>query len=424
MNKVTKISLFCAFLLFSSLGLTKEYKLFAYGEKGTPQYDLLLEKIKKFESMHEGVKIKLDSASNQAYHAKLKILSVANKLPDIMTIFPGNRSDYVTQKGLIADLTPLIDMTLKAKFTPQALLPQGQNGEVYALPQNLTLTGVVYANEALMEKLHLTYPKTYQEWLGQVKTIQKAGLTPVSIGNKSPWVMQSIVLSAILGRTAGDEWLDKAIHGHASFTDKPFLSALEIIEQMYKEGLLDKATPNWDYNQGTNEFLASKAVYSMNGGWIINNYIKTASPEFLQNLTMHALPSIAGEKQGNTISGTLGTGFGISAGLPKADQKILFDLVTLQAGLGAEQSAIQAGIIPLLKGLEFPEDTNPLVKDLKKLTDDTKVTYVFDGVMDSESVTELQNLIQEIFLGTKTAEEAASAFEEYVSQNSPMRKKG
>lgn len=417
-----KVSLSCAFLLFASIGFAREYKLFAYGEKGTPQYDLLLEKIKKFESIHDGVKIKLDSASNQAYHAKLKILSVANKLPDVMTIFPGNRSDYVTRKGLIADLTPFFDAGLKEKFIPQALVAQGDDGKVYALPQNLTLTGVVYANKKVMEKLNLSYPRTYREWLGQVKVIQEAGLTPLAIGNKSPWVMQSIVLSAILGRTAGDEWLNKAIHGQASFADEPFVSALKIIEQMYKDSLLDKATPNWDYNQGTNQFLASKAVYSMNGGWIINNYIKTATPEFLKNITMHAFPSISGEKQGSTISGTLGTGFGIAANLSKSDQKILFDLVKLQAGLGAEKSAIKAGIIPLLKGLEFPDNTDPLVRNLKKLTDDTKVTYVFDGVMDSESVTFLQNLIQEIFLGTRTAEQAANDFEDYVIKNSSMRK--
>ncbi|MGY0398819.1 MAG: ABC transporter substrate-binding protein [Ostreibacterium sp.] len=422
MNNILKISLCVSLLLSTTTIFAKEYNLLAFGEKGSPQNNLLLEKIKKFESMHKDAKIKLDMASGQAYHTKLKVLSVARKLPDVMTIFPGKRSDYVTKKNLIADLNPFIDKKMKSVLLPQALAPQGGNGEIYEIPQNLTLTGVVYANKSLMDKLKLTYPKTYKDWLGQVKVIQEAGLTPLAIGNKSPWVMQSIVLSAILGRTAGDAWLDKAIHGKASFTDKPFVLALKTLKQMYDSGLLDKATPSWDYNQGTNAFLSAKAVYSMNGGWIVNNYIKSAKPEFLKNIELHRFPAIVDEVNKSSVSGTLGTGFGIKASLSVADKKILFDLVKLQAGLGMEKASIGIGNIPLVKKLDFPENTNPLIKNLKTLMDDSKVTYVFDAVMDPQSVDLLQNLIQELFLGTKTPEDVAKEFESYAAANSPMRK--
>ncbi len=404
-------------------GLTaKEYTLLAYAEKGSAQHTLILEKIKKFESLHKGDTIKLDIASNKAYHTKLQILSVAQKLPDVMHIWAGNRSDYVTKKGLVADLRPFIDDSVKSKFIPQALVEQGSKGEIYQIPENLTLTGVVYSNEKLMKKLNLTYPKTYTQWLDQVKVIQKAGLTPLSVGNKAPWVMQSIVLSTILGKTAGDEWLQKAVKGDASFSDKPFLSSLETLKEMFDKGLLDKATPNWDYNQGTNEFLRSKAVYSMNGGWIINNYNKNGKPEFLEGVNLHSFPAIKNEVNKDSVSGILGTGFGLNAKLSDEDKKVLFDLVKINAGVEVEQEAIKIGNIPLIQGLEFKTEVSPLVKKLKTLTEDSKITYVFDGIMDPESVGILQNLIQEMFLGSKTSAQVANEFEAFASKNSPMRK--
>ncbi len=422
MIKRIKLAILLVGVFLASNLSAKQFTLLAYAEKGSPAHKLILEKIKKFESKHKGYTIKVDIASSKAYHTKLQILSVANKLPDIMHIFVGNRTAYVTKRGLIADLRPLFDNETKNSFIAQALVAQGSKGEIYQIPENLTLTGIVYSNKKLMDKLNLTFPKTYQEWLKQVKVIQKAGLTPLALGNKAPWVVQSILLSTVLGRTAGDEWLQKAVNGKVSFTDKPFLSSLETLKEMYDTGLLDKATPTWDYNQGTNEFLRSKAVYSMNGGWIVNNYNKNAKAEFLDGVNLHAFPAMKNEVNSNSVSGILGIGFGLNAKLSTADKKILFDLVKINAGLGVEQEAIAIGNIPLMQNLKFSKNIMTLVKKLKNLTENSKITYVFDGIMDPQSVGKLQNLIQEMFLGSKSASEVAKDFEAYASKNSPMRK--
>jgi raffinose/stachyose/melibiose transport system substrate-binding protein len=394
----------------------KEFTFFSYVEKGTPRYDLILDSIKKFEATHKGVKIKLDIASNEAYHTKLKILSVGRKLPDMMTIFAGSRTAYVTKKGLIADLRPFIDSNFKNQFVKSAYAGQDEQGHIYEIPRNITLTGVVYANRALLKKLKLKFPKTYKEWLKQVKTIQAAGLTPLAIGNKSPWVMQSIVLSAILGRTAGNKWLEKAAKKKVSFTEKPFVRALEIMNEMYKTGLLDKATPTWAYGKGADEFLSGRAVYTMDGSWIINNYIKNGTDEISKNIEMHSFPAIAGEKNPGSISGIPGTGVGIKNSLSKKDKKLLFEFVKLSAGVGLVQENIKIGTIPLLKNIKFPSDTHLLVKKLDPLVKKSKITYVFDGLMSPESINDIQNSIQEMFLGTKTPAQAAKSFQKQVDK--------
>jgi raffinose/stachyose/melibiose transport system substrate-binding protein len=402
-------------VFFVSLN-AKEFTFLAYGEKGTPLYDIIKQSIVKFESSHKDVKIKLDVASNEAYHTKLKILSVGRKLPDMMTIFAGSRTAYVTKKGQITDLRPFIDDDFKDKFIKSSYNGQDEEGHVYEIPSNITLTGVVYANTMLLKKLNLTFPKTYKEWLGQVKTIQKAGLTPLAIGNKSPWVMQSILLSAILGRTAGDEWLLKASKKETLFTDKPFVRALEIMNEMYKTGLLDKATPTWGYNKGADEFLSNRAVYTMDGSWIINNYMKNGEKQMLENIVTHSFPAISDEKNPNSISGILGAGVGMNNKLSQDDKKLLFEFIKMSAGLGLEQENIKAGTIPLLKDIEFPSTTHSLIKKIDSLVKSSQTTYVFDGLMSPVSINNIQNSIQEMFLGTKTPKQVAQAFQKQVNK--------
>lgn len=415
-NKIILIGIVLS-LCLSTVLMAKEYSLYAYGEKGSSAYDGLRAQINLFEKRNKGVTIKLDTATGQAYHDKLKILSVSNKLPDIMTVWVGKKSSYITSKGLIADIKPFLSKKVRNMYIPSALKAQGKNGEVYVIPVGLTLTGVVFANDKLMKKLGLKYPKTYKEWLGQVKTIQNAGLTPVSVGNKGDWVMNSIVLSAILGRTAGNDWLDKAVNGKASFSDKPFVHSLEIINEMYKKGLLDKATPSWDYNQGTNEFLSSKAVYSMNGGWIINSYEKSAKKDFLKDISLHTFPSIKGEKNKGGVSGILATGLGINAKLNKKDQKVLFELVKIISGFDAEKEAIATGSIPLIKGIKLGKDTSMLKKKLNELTTKSKITYVFDGIVDGKSTTFINGAMNEMFFGAKTPQQVADGFEKTFRKN-------
>jgi raffinose/stachyose/melibiose transport system substrate-binding protein len=409
-------------LLLSSSLMAKTYKLFVYGEKGTPGNALLLDKIAVFEKKHKGTKIKVEMTSGKSYHDKLKLLALGNKLPDIMHIWNGSKTSYVTSKGLLTDLRPFITKSVRNKYIKSALVGQDKKGAIYQIPEALTLTGVVFSNKKLLKKLGLKYPKTYKQWLKQVKTIQDEGLTPLAVGNKGDWVMQSIVLSALLGRTAGDKWLLKAVNGKAKFSDKQFVSALAILEEMYKKRLLDEATPNWDYNQGSNEFLTSKAVYTMNGGWIINSYMKDGTALFVDNIGVHSFPSINGEKNKGSVSGILGTGLGINNKLSKADKKILFDLVLIYSGLGMEKEAIKAGTVPLTKKAKLDNYTNSIVKKLKKLSDNSKITYVFDGIMDSKSVGKLQGLINEMFLGSKTSKEVAVEFEAYAKKYSPHRK--
>ena len=409
-------------LLLNTSLMAKTYKLFVYGEKGTSGNALLLDKVAMFEKKHKGTKIKIEMTSGKSYHDKLKLLALGNKLPDIMHIWNGSKTSYVTKRGLLTDLRPFITKSVRSKYIKSALVGQDKKGAIYQIPEALTLTGVVFSNKTLLAKLGLEYPKTYKEWLKQVKTIQDNGLTPLAVGNKGDWVMQSIVLSALLGRTAGDEWLLKAVNGKAKFSDKPFVSSLAIIEEMYKKRLLDEATPNWDYNQGSNEFLTSKAVYSMNGGWIVNSYMKNGTALFVDNIGVHSFPAISGEKNAGSVSGILGTGLGINNKLSKADKKILFDLVVIYSGLGMEKESVKLGSVPLTKKTKLGEYTNSIIKKLKKVSDNSKITYVFDGIMDSKSVAKLQGLMNEMLLGSKTSKEVGAEFEAYANKYSPHRK--
>src|SRR5690606_2834098 len=97
-------------------------------------YFVLDEMYKRFKEQHPDITINWDFLDHDAYHTKMQALAISNTLPDLMTLWPGKRTGYLTDQGYATDLRPLIERDNLAASQNDILLgPQGKNGEVYGL---------------------------------------------------------------------------------------------------------------------------------------------------------------------------------------------------------------------------------------------------------------------------------------------------
>ena len=162
------------------------------------EFDILLE---SFYEANPNVEFEIEELFNEPWHQKLQAMAVSGQLPDVVRLWPGKRTGYVTKQGLVKDLTPYLGDE-KKNFMSMAMSPQGPKGEIYELPMKVTVTHVVYTNERLLKELGLTFPKTIEEMYAQADVIKAAGYIPVAMANKDGWQMQSCFLSALVERTA------------------------------------------------------------------------------------------------------------------------------------------------------------------------------------------------------------------------------
>ena len=375
-----------------------------------------------FQAKNPDIEFEIEYLQNEPYHNKLQTMAVAGQLPDLMFLWPAKRTGYVTGQGLIKDLRPWIKGH-EDEFVAGSLSAQGPNGEIYELPEQMTATHVMFANEKLMKELGLTYPKTMDELLGQGKVIAEAGLVPVAMTNKDGWQMQSCLLSALTERAGGLEWYDKAIVGDgASFADPEFVNALSVIDTLAKNEMFSPGINQADYGTALTEFETEKAVYYIDGGWRVNNLVGELTDEQKEYMSLNTFPEIPDQKgQAGSTASVAGTGFGMNAALEGAKAEAAWKWIWFYSGPEGSKIRQANGALPAYK-LPADDSLDPMIKKLAAFIAETPAGYVIDAKMDGEGMGVLQAGIQEMILGAKTAEDVAKEYEEWVVANDSNRK--
>lgn len=376
-------------------------------------YQSLLDQIKVFEEIYPEASIKVTTVGHDNYFTKLQALTIADQLPDIIHLWPSKRTAFITGSGKVMDLMPMVKRDgLEDKVLPIVLKPQSDKGEIFVLPNNINITNIVYTNTEILDELKLEYPKTFKDWYAQAQTIRDAGYYPLVLGNASSWVAQSCLLSPIAGKTTGDKWFDQALKGEVSFTDAPFVDALQTIADMRDNGLVPKAMNSLSREKAVEFFTLGKAAYYIEGAWSIAEFTKTMTDEELERTQLNVLPSLNNVSASTSAVG--GTSYGINANLNNTEKlEYAWQWVKFFNGFGDQRGvdlAIEGGIIPPLKQIDMPEDAPLLIKRLAELQSDLTFTYVLDAILNPTGMEYMNTALQEIIAGQSTAEQVAEKY--------------
>lgn len=385
------------------------------GEAG---YEAYLDILERFHDEHPGVELAIQEISHDNFHTRLQTLAVSGDLPDILYLWPGQRTAYITDRDQALDLRDLIERDgLADEFLPAVLEPQGSDGEVYTLGHNLTLTSVVYANDTILDELGLSYPETLEEWKAQVSILEDNGYFPLVMGNRSEWVMQSSLFSAILGRMAGQDWLTQAFAGEVDFDAPEFISALEVMVDMREAGILDGSFNSLDRARAAEMFMSGRAAYFIEGSWAVNTLMEGLEDHEKDQFSMHVLPAFENQVEHNTTSAVTGTGFGINASLAddEARREAAWAWARFYAGPATAEDKIESGTLPALQNLQLPDDSDVLLQGLVDLMEGVGVTYVFDDQADPQIASWMNSRLQELLAGDATPEGIASSLSSRIA---------
>ena len=375
-----------------------------------------------FEVANPDIKLEFDYLVNEPYHNKLQALTVADELPDVMFLWPGKRTGQVTGSGKIKDLRPYVAGN-ESLFSEVALAPQGANGEIWELPEQVTATHVIFVNNRLLDELNLSYPRTLQELLNQGDKIRAAGLIPLAIDNKDGWQMQSLLLSALVARTGGRDWLDSARVGNgASFTDAEFVEALQVIKTLSDADMFSPGVNQADYGAALTDFVNEDAVYLIDGGWRVNNLVTELTPEQYEYVSLEVFPALSNNEAipGSTAIVT-GTGFGMNANLDSDKADLAWKWIWFYSGPEGSTIRQRFGALPAAQ-VPRPADFPVLSRKLADFLGGIPGGYVIDAVMDAEGMGVLHPAIQEMMFGNLTARQAAQQYEDWVAANDGGRK--
>jgi len=367
-----------------------------------------------FEKANPDIKLTFEYGYGEAFHDKLQTLAMSGQLPDIILLYPGERTSQVTNAGLVQDLRPYL-AGHEDEFADMAMQGQGQNGEIWELPEDISITSIMFTNIRLLKELGLTLPKTYEELLAQGPTIRAAGLIPISIANKDAWPMQSCVAGMLVERACGVPWFDKALAGEARFDDPEFIYAMEIIKELSDKQMFSPGTNQLSYGQGLDDFVQEKAVYFIDGSWTVNNMVGELTAEQKTYMSLESFPDIP-RQIGNSLStsATAGQGFGMNAKLTDRESQAAWKWIWFYSG--PEGSAIRQrfGRLPAYN-LDEPKDADPMIKKLIAYAAKVPMGYVMDSVLAAEPIGTFNINLQNMMFGTKTPKQVGQELEAMVT---------
>lgn len=143
---------------------------------------------KEYEKLHPDVKVELIQESDDSVKGKTKTLVASNTLTDVYFSWTGSWGGNFVRGNRAVDLSKVIgpDSDWGKTLVPAAVQAFQYNDKYYGIPLYLDAKFMGY-NKQIFAKLGISAPTSFEELLSDCDTIRKAGLTPISLGNKEAW---------------------------------------------------------------------------------------------------------------------------------------------------------------------------------------------------------------------------------------------
>jgi raffinose/stachyose/melibiose transport system substrate-binding protein len=376
-----------------------------------------------FKQKNPDVSVVVEDLFNEPFHQKTEAYAASGNLPDVLYVWPSGRSTSLHTNKQLKDLGPLIAKDgLRNSFLPIAMdSSQYASGFVSMVPRAITATNVFIVNMEVLNDCGLQPAKNYAELKAQVPVLKAKGYETIIMCNGEPWVMQSCLFSLVAGRFCGESWENAYLAGSKKFTDAEFVNALQFIRNMYTDGVLAGSSLGVSYGDGPGLFATNKGAYYIDGDWRIGAFVTDAStgqalisPSRQNNFKVTVFPDIEGAKINKSNSVILGTGWAMNASIPSGSEKEekAWRLIKWLTGvevvsLGIEHGAYSTPVRTDINVGSMPLE--PLQVGAGNLGKEYSIgTCVFDGVFHSDVFNPLNDGLQELGFGTKTAQQVAA----------------
>ena len=383
----------------------------------------------KFSELHPEIEVIREDLFNEPFHQKVEAYAAQGNLPDVMYAWPSGRSSTLHTEHLLKDLTPFLEKDgLADDYSAVALAPQ-LGGYLGELPNGITATSMMFVNTKVLRENGLEMPKTYDDLKAMVPVLNAKGIEVIKMDCMDGWVMQSCLFSLICGRFGGADWNERLASGEIDFEDEWFMKALETVDNLYKDGIINRNTLSISYGSGRGDFANGKSAFYIDGDWACASFqtdVTTGQALFSPasqetDVELINFPALDGEVVHNSNSSVVGTGWAMSADIPSgsAEEAAAWELIKFLEGEYAQTWRLTTGAaFPSLTTIDVSkvcEENNlePLVAKRAAWYNRIEVaTPVIDGVLDPAVYEVINTVLAEIGLGSTTPAEAAKTVNE------------
>jgi raffinose/stachyose/melibiose transport system substrate-binding protein len=371
---------------------------------------------KDYEAEHKGVTVQFKYTPGESYKEKLPTELQSDSRPDIVYSWGGGVMDAQNQAGFLKDITAE-SAPFEANLAQTAVDAFKVDGKTVGVPFDTGLVGFYY-NKDLFKKAGVNAEaiKTWDDFLGAVKALKAAGITPIINGTGDKWPMH-FYYSYLIMRIGGENALTNAKAGkNGGFKNSTFveagkrlrdLAALEPFQAGHLTTKYSEAAGMFGDGKGAMQ-LMFELLPVMQGPSSSNG---KGLPE--DDIGIFAFPTIPGGK--GKATDTLGGVHGFLVTKSAPPEAVDF-LKFFSQEKYAKEAAASGGYIPIYKGTAAAI-TDPLFRQVAEILSQT--TY-HQNFLDQDLGPSVGRVINDVSVsvaeGKITPEAAAAAIQEAADQ--------
>jgi raffinose/stachyose/melibiose transport system substrate-binding protein len=369
-----------------------------------------------YNASHPGVNVQFKYLENEAFKAKLPTMLQSDDRPDLFYSWAGGVMQAQAKAGLLKDITADV-ADVAPTMSQTAVNAFKADGKLVGLPFELGEVAFYY-NKKLFAQAGVKAKdvKTWDDFLGAVKKLKAAGITPIVVGAGEKWPM-AFFYDYLVIRVGGESAVpDAKANKNGGFKNATFVEAGKRLHEL---GALDPFQPGYlqtSHAQSAGVFGDGKAAMDLMGQWLLgmqapNSASGKGLPE--DDIGILSFPTVPDGK--GKATDTMGgiNGFLVTKSAPA--EAVDF-LKFFSQKKYAEEAAATGAYIPVVKGAEAAI-TDPLQR---RLADDLAASTYHQNYLDQDLGPSLGGVINEISVavaaGQTTPEAAAAALQEAAEQ--------
>ncbi|MDJ1115091.1 ABC transporter substrate-binding protein [Microbacterium dauci] len=251
-------------------GTELNFVTFTGGDAGIKYENL----IAAFEDANPGVKVRLEIlAGDDTYNSILTSRIAAGTAPDVFEVLNNDTSQFV-EADLLADLSD--QSWVEHQIDTVRNLADQSDGRTYSFVPEVNSGGVFY-NTDIFEEVGVEVPETWDEFLDVVETIRAAGITPLSVGGKDGWTLQT-QWTQMMRASSNPEEGALLNSGELAYSESTTAAIMPAFAELVAAGGFDPNATGVDWPSSANDFALGRTAMMIQGT-VALPAIRTAAPD-------------------------------------------------------------------------------------------------------------------------------------------------
>ncbi|WP_307292997.1 ABC transporter substrate-binding protein [Microbacterium natoriense] len=253
-------------------GADKElvFVTFTGGDAGVKYENL----IAAFEEANPGVNVKLEVlAGDDTYNSIVTSRMSSGTSPDIFEVLNNDVTPYV-EADLLTDLSE--ESWVDDQIDTVRNLADLWDGKTFSFVPEVNSGGVFY-NVEMFDEAGIEVPETWDEFLEVVKAFRAEGITPLSVGGKDGWTLQTQWTQMMRASSSAEEGA-LLTSGKVKYSEASTAAIIPAFADLVAAGGFEPNATGVDWPSSANDFALGRTAMMIQGT-VALPAIRTAAPD-------------------------------------------------------------------------------------------------------------------------------------------------